>query len=177
MNSFLTLFKEYFYNTIPSVLFGVLVFASFIVFIKACRMRYPANKGEKMVTLFLFAVAMIVLFTICRRPNIRGIRILHYWIDMGTRHDKMEMYPHGIIADGLIFMVYGFLVRWQRRHIYVSSMCLAIVGLGAFIEVLQFITTHGCIALSDFVAYTVGGFVGIALCQLIGPFMKSFKVK
>lgn len=170
------LLKEYFYEFVPTLVFLGLVVVSLLFFVWANRIRYPMNIWQKRICLLFTVAAMVVLFVLCRREGIQGIRIWHYWKDMGQRHDKMEMYLHGFIADVLLFIPLGFVVRWQRLHFYPVSMFLTVGLIGAAIEVIQFVTAHGCIAVSDFLAYLIGGAIGLYIGQAVCPGMLSFDV-
>lgn len=166
-----TLFQEYFYNPIPSVLFVVLAVVTCIFFRKVNSIKRTNENAQKRkqlrrITLAIWIAALVVLFILCRRPNIRGIRIVDYWYDFGTRHDKIEAYLHGFLADLLIFIPTGYLIRWQRHITHWGTMMLSVSAIAFGIEILQFITMHGCIGVSDLVAYHIGGLLGIYLYRL-----------
>lgn len=115
-----TLFQEYFYNPIPSILFVVLAAVTCIFFRSVNSMERTEENSKKRkllrcITLILWIVSLFVLFIPCRRPDIRGIRIVRFWLDFGIRHDNMEKYLHGFLADLLIFIPTGYLIRWQRH--------------------------------------------------------------
>lgn len=129
-------------------------------------MKSEKQSKLKRLTLVVWLAALVLLFVFCRRSDIRGIRITDYWIDLGTKHDKMETYFHGFVADLLIFIPVGYLIRWQRVTTHWIQMILSVSAIAFSIEILQFVTMHGCIAVSDLVAYHIGGVYGIYLCKL-----------
>lgn len=156
--------QEYFYNVVPSMLFLLLLLL--------CAMsRYllgflmPEEREKfRIIPIIIYLAALLTLFTICRRTDIQGIRIIQYWIDLASRHDLVEMHLIGFVADVILFVPLGYMVREMKEESHWFWMPAVILLIGIVIEGLQFITKHGCIGVSDLVAYFTGGMVGICIC-------------
>lgn len=158
------LFEEYLFNRVPSFIFAAMVIACLIINpILDHSSRKIQRKFEK-VQQWLYLATLVVLMVFCRRTGIQGIRIVNYWLDSGILHDYSECYLTGFVANVLLFIPLGYMIRESHRRTHWIKMGAKVLGVGMVIEVLQYVTRHGCIGISDLVAYLIGGIIGILIC-------------
>lgn len=127
------------------------------------------KKVFKRAGLVCYMVVLLLIFIFNREQGTRDLRLgLESWTLEGGFHESVVILT---ILDFVLFFIYGMLIRWQHKwHAHwLSSFCIIVLS-GIFIEVLQYIMARGTASTEDFLAYLLGGMLGVAFAHL---FMKN----
>ena len=111
---------------------------------------------------YLIIIALFLLFN--RTEASRQIRLsFESWTAGAEAYHESNIIMFA--ANFTLFFPFGFLLQWRFKDFILSGSIVVIVGFT--MEALQFAFARGVASLSDFVAYSLGGIMGVLCTCLI----------
>ena len=152
------------YTTIIAI---IMFFICCVCVWKSKGKRKSNGNLEKRICFGAYIIIMLS-FSILNR-EVGENRVLRLSFDSWTAGDSGFHESNVLTAlfDGVYFMPYGIIVRWQNwgnNRLICSLLCVLITGF--IIEFLQYLLYRGVASVEDLFAYVIGGSVGIAVSSI-----------
>lgn len=148
---------------------GIMAAALFFCVFALCFFAMAAKGRRKRLlkrsALICYVIVLLLAFIFNRDQGIRDLRLsLEAWTLEGGFHESVVILT---LVDFIFFFLLGILLRWQHRwHAHWLSSFGIIALFGFSIELLQYIMARGAASTEDFLAYVLGGMLGVAFAHL-----------
>lgn len=135
------------------------------------------------LTIYVFAIYMLLLIwlvlfkfalSIEGIPHIRNINLIPFSQSVIV-NNKIELSE--IIYNILVFVPFGVYIRILFPALSPAIQVLCCCGLSLFFEVIQYAFAIGASDITDVIANTVGGIIGILFFSVISRILKDKAVK
>lgn len=118
----------------------------------------------KRTALVMYVLILIILFILCRERKEQKIRffgVKWYLTEKGFHEGNVLI----SMINFIIFIPYGMLLKWQVRRSHWIQMFEIVISTSVLIEIIQFVSGRGNMAIQDIISYSLAGLLGVMVCN------------